>query len=429
MKTLNPRQVIRRMRHNLAGLGNAAKERQVRLVTAALRSESRRLAQAGVGTWTHNEAQATVLQLRLALSRLTVSMAAGLGEDLVKATLTSYQDAKLYLRSADKAYAGAVRPLRFEAANFIDRAVEEAGQARIANYGRSFARYGASLTRAVEEASARAVMLGVSWREAANEVSAALRSEANLRDWEIRRVVETEVSAAYNQLQLDALIAEDYDPADRMHKRLIAVFDRRTGRDSVLLHGQTQPVREPFYDPTRGRSYMAPPNRPHDREMVVGWRESYGDAAVRDAQEDAREAEEERLPLAARPERPPPPRPSSPPVSAPGRRPVPPSRPGRPAPPMVARTASRTSPYRTAPAPASTPRRLSPGLIKRPRAGIPGKATRHARNLRAGDVLSMPGRPRIVQVVEQRGRMAVQVETGLWVYFAAGAIIGVLAGS
>ncbi len=36
---LNPRQVIRRMRANLGDLGNNAKARQVRLVTATLRAE------------------------------------------------------------------------------------------------------------------------------------------------------------------------------------------------------------------------------------------------------------------------------------------------------------------------------------------------------------------------------------------------------
>jgi hypothetical protein len=391
---LNPRQVLRRMRRNLGKLGARAKERQVRLVTATLRAESRRLAAATAGTWTHSEAQATVLQLRVALSRLTVSMTAGLGEDLVRATVVSHRDAVTYIRTADKAYAGAVRPLRFEAAEFLDRAAANAGTARISNYGKSFARYGAELTRAVEEAASRSALLGVSWHEAANEVSAALRSEAGLRDWEIRRVVETEVSAAYNQMQLDALIAEDSDPRDRMHKRLMAVFDRRTGRDSVLLHGQTQPVREPFYDATRGRFYMAPPNRPHDREMVIGWRQSYGDAAVRDAQEDAREAEEAMLPIAARPERP-------------------------------ARKDRSPEP------PAMQARRRSPGLVKRPGPPPqqPGLATRRARNLRAGDVLSVPGRPRIVRVTEQRRRVAVETETGHTVYFALGAVIGVLAGS
>lgn len=391
---LNPRQVIRRMRRNLAKLGNDAKARQVRLVTGALRAESRRLAQAGAGTWTEAAAQATVVQLKLALSRLTVDMAATLGKDITRATVVSYRDAVTYLHSADKAYAGAVRPLRFESVEFLERAKATAGQARIANYGRSFARYGQSLTAAVEQAAARSALLGVPWHEAANEVSAVLRTEAGLRDWEIRRVVETEVSAAYNQMQLDALLAEDYDPADRMMKRLMAVFDKRTGRDSVLLHGQTQPVREPFYDATRGLYYMAPPNRPHDRELVIGWRQSYGNAAVRDAQEDAREAEEALLPLAARPLPPVAPTlPERPPVSAPARH-------------------APTRPPRRGPAPQP-----------------PGQITRTARNLRAGDVLSLPGRPRIARVDEQRGRMAIKTETGLTLYFSAGAVLGVLAGS
>ena len=62
-----------------------------------------------------------------------------------------------------------------------------------------------------------------------------------------------------------------------MHKKLVSTFDTVTGRDSVKLHGQTRLVNKPFYDSVNGISYMAPPNRPHDREIIVPWRTSYGE--------------------------------------------------------------------------------------------------------------------------------------------------------
>ena len=77
-------------------------------------------------------------------------------------------------------------------------------------------------------------------------------------------------------MQLNALLSEDKDD-DPMLKRLVATFDARTGFDSIGLHGQTVPVNKPFVDPYFGKEYMAPPNRPRDREVVVGWRASYGD--------------------------------------------------------------------------------------------------------------------------------------------------------
>jgi len=75
----------------------------------------------------------------------------------------------------------------------------------------------------------------------------------------------------------------------------VATFDKVTGQDSVFVHGQTKRLSEMFVD-DKGREYDAPPNRPHDREIVVGWRSSYGDdipdfvedtATARDGDPDA----------------------------------------------------------------------------------------------------------------------------------------------
>ena len=165
-------------------------------------------------------------------------------------------------------------------------------------------------------------------------------------------------SAVYNLAQLETLIAQDV-PGDRMLKRLVATFDRVTGRDSVMLHGQRRPVREPFYDGQRGRYFMAPPNRPNDREIVVGERERW-----------------------------------------------------------------RLAPEIFAPVPEDR-QRAGPQSRK----STPGKATRRAKNLRAGDLIDAPGRPRIASVSEARGRIAVRTDSGLLLYFAAGATIGILASS
>ena len=372
---MNPRDILRRMRLHLAQLGNDAKERQVRLVSSALRSETRRLARAAPRTWTAASRGAAVAQLRAAVVQLTEDMGSGLQQDLSLATGRAHRDAVDFLRAADHAYAGAVRPLRFEAGTFLDDQLRVSGQARIANYSRSLARYGVDMTRAVEAAAAQAALLGRPYHEAIDVVGARLQREAGLKTWQVRRLVETEVSAAYNQMQLDALLAEDDDPRDPMRKRLLAVFDSRTGRDSVLLHGQERGVREPFYDSYFNRYYMAPPNRPHDRELMHGWRASYG---VRDLGIVA----ETRL-----------------------------------APAPSIEIAAQVAPPRTV-----TKRR---GPVALP----PGRGQRFARNLRAGDVLARPGRPRIIDVVERGNRITVRTESGLALYFAAGAAIGVLLSS
>lgn len=375
---MNPRDILRRMRQHLADTGNGAKEHQLRLVSGALRQELRRLAATRPGTWTAASRGAAVVQLRAAIVQLTTDMGDTLRGDLSLATRRSHRDAVDFLVAADKAYTGAVRPLRFEASMFLDERARHAGQARIAHFSRSLAAYGVDLTRAVETAAAQTALLGQPYHRAVDIVGAQLRQQAGLRDWQIRRLVETEVSAAYNQMQLDALLAED-DPSDPMHKQLLAVFDSRTGRDSVLLHGQKRPVREPFYDSYLGRFFMAPPNRPHDRELMHGVRPSWQvfDLGVEDAADHAPAARPAEI--AAHPD------------IAPARPPV----------------AARRGPVPQA----------------------PGQGRRFARNLRTGDVLARAGRPRVATVVERGDRVTVETDNGTALYFAAGAAIGVLLSS
>lgn len=355
---MTPREAVIVMRRHLAALGNTALERQLRTVNVAARRLAVDLRRAGIGPWTQASRLSALAVVRAGLATLTSKMADGMRLDIDLAAERSWKDARIYYGTLDRAYLGAARPLRFEGLDFLARERALLGQARLANYQRSIARWGTEISAAAEEAASRAALLGRPWHDVADEITAAVRGKVKAADWQIRRLAMTETSAAYNGMQLQAMLAED-TPADPLYKRLVAIFDRRTGRDSVLLHGQMKPVREPFYDATRGLKYMAPPNRPHDREMVVGWRRSYG--------------------LAPRGEE------------------AVPEQPARAAPPVL-------------------PTRERP-----PKAG-----TRHARNLRPGDVLDRPGRPKVLDVRENAKSITVETDRGETYYFELGAVLGVL---
>lgn len=97
--------------------------------------------------------------------------------------------------------------------------------------------------------------------------------------WRAERIVRTEMSYSYHVTNQHAL--EQLAPAvPKMMKRLVATHDSRTGEDSVELDGQTVPVDQPFVwvvKDSKGHPtgkvvrYMAPPNRPNDRETVIPW--------------------------------------------------------------------------------------------------------------------------------------------------------------
>lgn len=83
------------------------------------------------------------------------------------------------------------------------------------------------------------------------------------------------VNGAYTGNTMSALNRSAHDTMQQaeeelgpMVRILCAIFDDRTSWDSYQVHGMVRRMDEPFED-GMGRLYMAPPNRPNDRECVV----------------------------------------------------------------------------------------------------------------------------------------------------------------
>lgn len=250
---------------------------QLRVVRAALDETMRALGVVNMGSWGEASQQWTRLMLIQGYRQLAGRMTGRLGLDLLGTVRVSARDQAQWFRTLDRHFSGAVRPLKWDTLQWVERQGRVQRQTRLRMYRKSFARYGAAAVTKIEDAIAKRVLVGDSWDKAMGEVGRIMEHVSEGEEWRVRRTVDTETAAVYNGTAHDALIAEDTDPRDPMQKRLVAVWDHVTAKDSMLLDGQTRPVRKPFYDSYHGREYMHPPNRPHDREQVVGWRKSWGD--------------------------------------------------------------------------------------------------------------------------------------------------------
>lgn len=230
------------------------------------------------GSWGYASRTSTMRQVQVAVSQLARGQVDLLKDGLAHTARVSTKDASRTLRSLDYHYGGIVRPLRFDRTDWITSNAHQMSRVRLREFSQSFARYGANAVVAIENEVAKAILTGEPWTAARNKVMKATRHVVGDRMWMVDRILRSEISAAYNGSQLAAMMEEDFDTSDPMMKRLVATFDDVTGMDSIMLHGQTKPVREPFVDPYFGRTYMAPPNRPNDREVIVPWRSSYGES-------------------------------------------------------------------------------------------------------------------------------------------------------
>lgn len=209
------------------------------------------------------------------VNRMRGSQTLELRRSLAVASRRGWTDTARYLAAMDSAF-GASVALPWDTLEFWESRWNSYDTTRLRIYRRSFRRYGAAVVADIEVAVGQQVLLGRGWNEAREEVMKIAADKIRGRQWMADRILRTETSAAYSSSVIQALY-EEHTPEDPMQKMLVAIFDGRTAYDSYQLHGQVRDVDKPFFDPTRGREFRAPPNRPHDRELPIGWRQSWGD--------------------------------------------------------------------------------------------------------------------------------------------------------
>lgn len=275
------KQIVASHHRDLGRLQRQATDRQRRIVQDAFLGVKKEIAAMGfqdaaTATWTQAHRMAVMSMVDDAYRKVYAHGQGAFIDDVSGTSLAAQQNMAVFLTTLDKKHHGVIAALRFDTLQWWDQTNEAIGRVRLREYQQSFVRYGAQSVRKIEDAIGAATLQQKTWRQMRTDVWKAIGGTVEAEQYVVDRIIRTELSAAYNGTTLAALHEEDR-PEDRMLKRLVATFDRRTGKDSILLHGQTRKLEEPFYDAVRARYYQAPPNRPNDRETVVGWRESYGE--------------------------------------------------------------------------------------------------------------------------------------------------------
>lgn len=266
--------IVEAMGEDLSLYATRLGARSVRLANDAIRDLRASLAERSLGPWGEASRLAAMAVISRGVTDLQARQAAVLTSATPAITRASHGRLVSLLGALDRQFAGSVRPLTFAPLAWLETQSREIGQTRLREYGRSYALYGATAVRAIEDELAKLALTGQPWTRARDKVWAAVRDVVGERQWMVDRILRTETSAIYNGTALAGLIAEDSE-ASPMLKRLVSTFDSKTGQDSVRVHGQVRRAREPFFDGTR--FYQAPPNRPNDRELLVPHRAEWGE--------------------------------------------------------------------------------------------------------------------------------------------------------
>jgi hypothetical protein len=240
----------------------------------------KRLRPLGDGTYTREQMEVTIRQIRDVMASLVRRMGPMIAGASVDAAGSAAEGVVEYLGAAEAKYSGIVSGLAFDEAAMSDAAIAGTRASVLRRLmvehpdgrgGGILQRYGFEVTRRFE----RELSVAVVSKKPFDEVREALVEQSPFlqgapRSW-AERLTRTELHGAYNRGAHEAMkrAEEDVGPMLRI---LVATFDGRTGPDSVNVHGEVRRMGEPFeyvaYDGER-EHFMIPPNRPNDREVVV----------------------------------------------------------------------------------------------------------------------------------------------------------------
>jgi hypothetical protein len=181
------------------------------------------------------------------------------------------------MKVLEKRYTGLTPVLQVEQAAVVRGLYAKIEPSLLNRHRSSMRLYGRPVVEKVKQELSLAILQNETVDEAVERIVGTGGVFENQR-WRAERIVRTELSYGYHATRLQAMRETQRTDFPDLRKRLVATFDNRTGEDSKELHGQMKPIDEPFvWRKPDGEieEYMAPPNRPNDRETIIEWRSGW----------------------------------------------------------------------------------------------------------------------------------------------------------
>jgi len=167
----------------------------------------------------------------------------------------------------ETAFTGIAMPLRVD-----ESIISRMRPSLLARHETSVARYGSSMIRRAQMMMSQGFIEGISQGQMVDRLMRlkgprGLFVESRYWAWRIIRTETAEAQNMASQMEIEQAAQAIPD----MQRKILAIMDKRTARDSIGVHGQVRGRNEPFTDGA-GRVYQRPPSRPHDRETLIPWR-------------------------------------------------------------------------------------------------------------------------------------------------------------
>ena len=226
------------------------------------------------GTFTAQKMSATLAQLELAID----GMGKALNRDIKSGSRilaeTGVEDLIKELEKWNKVLTGAIQPINLKAVEIA----ADTSKFLFNRYDSSLETYNSAIRSKMAQSLTESVIA----QDQTSEVISRLGKVFLGEEWKLEQITRTELHNVYSQGKLKGMMNlwnEGEGKIPDLKKTLYHRMDKRTGRDSIELNRNNPivPVDEPFVESSLGYevSYMAPPNRPNDRAILIPYRDAW----------------------------------------------------------------------------------------------------------------------------------------------------------
>lgn len=230
-----------------------------------------RLEAARGDSFTAQRLRGVLTQVEAAIEAMNISLLTGMKEVAYDSAIMGVEHQLVEIKKFDKHFRGAVTPINLD----VLTVAEDTNNFLLNRYESSLDAYGQDLINQLTTALTTEALAESSLSSVIGRLGQFFLGE----EWKIQRIARTELHNVYNIAKMNGMseVNEKYLP-DLM-KTLVHPMDKRTGDDSKALARRNLivPVSEPFVYTWKGkkRIFMAPPDRPNDRAILVPYRQAW----------------------------------------------------------------------------------------------------------------------------------------------------------
>lgn len=227
------------------------------------------------GTFTAQKMNATLVQLDLAIQKMGKGLVGDMKDSVTMASEKGIEDLIKELKKWDKKFTGAIKSINIKAVE----AAADTQKFLFNQYDASIDSYNAFLRSKMAQSLTESVVAEDSMSDVVGRLGKVFLGE----QWKLEQITRTELHGVYARGKLSGmkkLWGEGEGSIPDLKKTLYHPMDKRTGEDSKWLNKNNLivSVDQPFKYTWKGevREYMAPPDRPNDRSILIPYRDAWG---------------------------------------------------------------------------------------------------------------------------------------------------------